>query len=79
MKISDNEVTLLLDRDGEAVMELAAVDINGPLYVKDTDDIGIWVEIDRESYKQIVLVRWDYVLSVVFRARERPFGLGHDD
>jgi hypothetical protein len=44
VKINDNEVTLLLDQDGEAVMQLTSVDIKHPLYVQETDDIGIWVE-----------------------------------
>lgn len=77
MSISEREVTILLDEDGQQVMQLASVDMKYPVYVQDTDDIGIWARIDREGGKQIVLIRWDYVLSVVFLAREKSFGLGY--
>jgi hypothetical protein len=40
------------------------------VYVQDTDDIGIWVRIEREDGEHIVLIRWDYVLSVDFVAGE---------
>lgn len=32
--------------------------------------IGIWVRIDREDGEHIVLIRWDYILSVDFPAGE---------
>jgi hypothetical protein len=41
-----------------------------PVYVQDTDDIGIWARIDREDGEHIILIRWDYVLTVDFAAGE---------
>lgn len=55
-------------------MELAAVNLaESPalwVYVQDTDDIGLWVRIAREDGDHLVLIRWEYVLSVDFPAGE---------
>lgn len=74
MNISEREVTIFLDSDGQRVMGLAAVDTQVPVYVQDTDDIGIWARIDRPDGKHVVLIRWDYVLSLDLRDREKEVG-----
>lgn len=74
MNISQRTVTIFLDEVGQNVMELAAVGLSGSstlsVYVQDTDDIGIWAQINREDGEHIVLIRWDYVLTVDFGAGE---------
>lgn len=73
MNIGQRTVTVFLDPDGQSVMGLAAVTTSSsglPVYVQDTDDIGIWARIYREDGEHIVLIRWDYVLSVDFAAGE---------
>lgn len=74
MNISQRSITVFLDDDGQEVMRLAAVQTSTsaglPVYVQDTDDIGIWARIDREDGKHIVLIRWDYVLTVDFPSGE---------
>jgi hypothetical protein len=74
VNISQRTVTVFLDPDGQAVMGLAAVKkpVSAGLtaYIQDTDDIGIWARIDRADGEHIVLIRWDYVLSVDFTAGE---------
>ena len=32
--------------------------------VAETDDLGIWIRVNRPDGKHLLLVRWDYVLSV---------------
>lgn len=74
MNINQRRVALFLDEDGRTVLELANVPMSSAagllVYVQDTDDIGIWARIEREDGEHIVLVRWDYVLSVDFPAGE---------
>ena len=74
MNINQRRVALFLDEDGRTVLELANVPMSSTagllVYVQDTDDIGIWARIEREDGEHIVLVRWDYVLSVDFPAGE---------
>ena len=74
MNINQRRVALFLDEDGRTVLELANVPMSSAagllVYVQDTDDIGIWARIEREDGEHIVLIRWDYVLSVDFPAGE---------
>ena len=68
MNISKQIVTLFLDQDGRAILELAGIpltDSAGVLVeVAETDDLGIWIRINRQATKHFLLVRWEYVLSV---------------
>jgi hypothetical protein len=74
VNINQRRVALFLDEDGCTVLELANVPMSSAagllVYVQDTDDIGIWARIEREDGEHIVLIRWDYVLSVDFPAGE---------
>jgi hypothetical protein len=74
VNISQRTVTVFLDQGGRDVMAVAAINMEGlsglQVYVQDTDDIGVWARIDREDGEHIVLIRWDYVLSVDFPAGE---------
>jgi hypothetical protein len=74
VNINQRRVALFLDEDGRTVLELASVPMSSAagllVYVQDTDDIGIWARIEREDGEHIVLIRWDYVLSVDFPAGE---------
>jgi hypothetical protein len=80
VNISQRTVTVFMDQDGREVMGLAAIDMSEsaglPVYVQDTDDIGIWARIDRADGDHLVLIRWDYVLSVDFSAgQDKTVGL----
>ena len=70
MKISEREASLLLSEDGREVLQLAALNLaESPfLWVKveDSDDIGIWIRVNREDGDHVVLVRWEYILSIDF-------------
>jgi len=70
VNISKRNVTVFLDDPGQAVMELASVQTDAlaglSIYVQDTDDIGIWARIDRRDGRHIILIRWDYVLTIDF-------------
>jgi hypothetical protein len=74
VNINQRRDALFLDEDGRAVLELVNVPMSSAagllVYVQDTDDIGIWARIEREDGEHIVLIRWDYVLSVDFPAGE---------
>jgi len=74
VNINQRRVALFLDEDGRTVLELANVPMSSAagllVYVQDTDDIGVWARIEREDGEHIVLIRWDYVLSVDFPAGE---------
>ena len=43
--------------------------------VEETDDMGVWIRIDRPDGRHLVLVRWDYILAVDFLETVQPIGL----
>jgi hypothetical protein len=70
-----------LSDEGAVVMGKVAAPLAEPLTlqaeVSETDDLGLWVRIVREDGDHLVLVRWDFVLSLDFRQDEpTPIGLG---
>jgi hypothetical protein len=76
VNIGKKTVTLFLDQDGRAILESAGVplrDFPGVLVeVAETDDLGIWIRIDRQDIKHFFLVRWEYVLAVDFPDLKQP-------
>jgi hypothetical protein len=34
--------------------------------VEDSDDIGMWIRVDREDGDHLLLIRWEYILSMDF-------------
>jgi len=81
MTVAQRTVGVLLSDDGKHVLRLAdwAVPDEGAVlrYVQDVDDLGLWVRLQRADAEHILLVRWEYVLSLDFPAEEvrRPVGL----
>jgi hypothetical protein len=74
VNISQRRVAIFLDEIGRSVLSLADIQLAETasllVYVQDTDDIGIRVRIEREDGEHVVLIRWDYILSVDFPAGE---------
>ena len=74
MRVSGQTVTIILSDQGRRVLQLAAVTLpESPALlanVRDTDDLGIWINLTREDGEHIFLIRWEYVLSVDLVAGE---------
>jgi hypothetical protein len=70
MKISERDAAVLLTEDGREVLKRAALNVADSIFlavrVEDTDDIGIWIRVSREDGDHLLLVRWEYVLSMDF-------------
>ena len=70
MKISERDASILLNQDGREVLQHAALNLaESPFLtvkVEDSDDIGIWIRVGREDGDHLLLVRWEYVLSMDF-------------
>ncbi len=67
MKLGERTLALLSE-DGRRVLQSAAVNIaESPFLrvdVEESDDIGIWARVNREDGDHLLLVRWEYVLSM---------------
>jgi hypothetical protein len=71
---------MILSDDGREVLRLAAANVpdSGAMLVlvQDSDDLGLWVRTPREDGEHILLVRWEYILSIDFPIGEtRTIGL----
>jgi len=80
MKLNERDVAVILTDEGRQVMRLSAVNLPEAaavgVRIQDADDIGLWVRTVREDGEHVLLIRWEYVLSVDFPAGEtRNIGL----
>jgi hypothetical protein len=82
VNIGKQTVTVFLDDDGQAILQAAAVPISldspGMLVdVIETDDLGIWIQIERGDGVHSVLIRWEYVLCLEIPERKQDsVGIG---
>jgi hypothetical protein len=70
VRVAQHTVAVILSEEGRAVLQLAAVNVPESaailVHVQDTDDLGLWVRTPREDGEHLLLVRWEYVLTVDF-------------
>ena len=74
MKIGERDVAIMLSEDGRQVLHQASVNVAERsmiwAYAQEVDDMGLWIRIAREDGDHVVLVRWEYVLTVDFPVGE---------
>jgi hypothetical protein len=74
MKLAERDVALVLSSEGHEVMRLSAVNVQedaaSKVGIEDTDDIGLWIRVPRGDGEHLLLVRWEYVMSIDFPAGE---------
>lgn len=80
MKIAQGSVAILLSDEGHEVLQVAIPELPEShvvsFYVHDTDELGIWVRVKRTDGDHVLLVRWEYVLTVDFLiGQTRAMGL----
>jgi hypothetical protein len=67
MNLDQQTAAIALTEDGLEV--LAQVDVKAAkatvdAYIQDSDDLGIWILVGRPDGDHVVLLRWQYVLSI---------------
>jgi hypothetical protein len=80
MKLADKHVGVVLSQEGQAALQIAGVDLAeiplADFLVEETDDMGMWVRVDREDGEHTLLVRWEFVLALDLPSEEaRRIGL----
>ncbi len=75
MKLSGQTITVILTDEGKAVLSLASVGLPDThqvlVSVEESEDLGIWIRVPRESQMHFFLLRWEYVLGI-----DLPSGMG---
>ena len=67
MRLAGRRVTFFLSEDGrEFVSELLVFSSRNvvTVEVEETDDVGIWVRVERKSIAHVLLLRWEFILGI---------------
>ncbi len=81
MKLAGKKVAVILTEDGRQVVQLASIGIPESnlllVVVHETEDLGIWIRIQRDDEEHFFLLRWEYVLGmdVLSEVENKAFGL----
>ena len=75
MKLAGQTAAILLAEGGRQILELAGVTLSeSPMLsasVEESEDLGLWIRLQREDQMHLFLLRWEYILGV-----DVPSGLG---
>ncbi|MGA2350029.1 MAG: hypothetical protein ABSF70_06310 [Terracidiphilus sp.] len=68
MRIAGRRVSFFLNDEGKQFLhEVVSVDTLEPFTVEvedSSDDIGIWVRVERGSHINVLLLRWEFILGI---------------
>jgi hypothetical protein len=75
VKLAGQTAAILLAEGGRQILELAGVTLSeSPMLsasVEESEDLGLWIRLQREDQMHLFLLRWEYILGV-----DVPSGLG---
>jgi hypothetical protein len=82
MKIAESDASILLSDDGRAILSTVEVEVDPLSWIEvdviESEDLGLWIRVERDSKPELLLVRWEYILAVEIKAPPRVatvFGL----
>ena len=68
MKLAGKKASIVLTEEGRQVVQLAKIGLPETnllmVVVHETEDIGIWIRIERGEEEHCFLLRWEYVLGI---------------
>ena len=74
MRVGQTNVAILLSEEGLSALRIALPDLpDSPLvfpFVQETDELGLWIRVGREDGDHMLLVRWEFVLTMDFQVGE---------
>jgi hypothetical protein len=80
MRLAEQHVAVVLSQEGQAALQLAGAEVTeiplADFFVQETDDMGMWVRVNRNDGEHSLLVRWEFVLALDLRPDDaRRIGL----
>jgi hypothetical protein len=78
MNLSGEMASVLLTDDGNAILEMVQIGSSGSsssglnnveVNIAESDDLGLWIRVRRQDRQRLLLLRWDYILSLEVRER----------
>ncbi|MGC9158890.1 MAG: hypothetical protein ACP5FH_07845 [Terracidiphilus sp.] len=68
MKLAGKKAAVILTEDGRQVVQLAKIGLPETsllaVVIHETEDLGIWLRIERGEDEHCFLLRWEYVLGI---------------
>jgi len=75
VKLAGQTAAVLLADGGKQVLELAGVRVAESdalsVSIEESEDLGLWIRLQREDQMHLFLLRWEYILGI-----DLPTGLG---
>jgi hypothetical protein len=74
LRVSPITAAILLSEEGLNALRIALPDLpDSPLiflFVQETDELGLWVRVKRKTEDHVLLIRWEFVLTIDLPAAE---------
>jgi hypothetical protein len=74
LRVSPTRAAILLSDEGLDALRIALPDLpDSPLlllFVQETDELGLWVRVKRKDEDHVLLIRWEFVLTIDLPAAE---------
>ncbi len=69
MKLGNQEATILVTEDGKQVLSLAAISLQADgnaflVKIEESEDLGLWLRLNRQDGSHFFLLRWEYILAI---------------
>jgi len=68
VKLAGKTAIVVLTEDGRQVVKLAKVGLPETdlllVVVQETEDLGVWIRVERGQEERCFLLRWEYVLGI---------------
>lgn len=75
MKLAGRMASILLADGGKQILELASIHAESgqvvSVSIEESEDLGLWIRVEREERDHLFLLRWEYILGI-----DVPLGLG---
>jgi hypothetical protein len=68
VRLAGKKASVILTEDGRQVVELAKIGLPETnlllVVVHETEDLGVWIRIERGEEEHCFLLRWEYILGI---------------
>jgi hypothetical protein len=68
VKLTGKQAAVILTEDGRQVVQLAKIGLPDTpvllVVIHETEDLGIWIRIERGEEEHCFLLRWEYILGI---------------
>jgi hypothetical protein len=67
MRLAGERITVILTEDGRQILKLGAWKLPDShtitVLVVESEDLGLWVKLQRADQEHFFLIRWEYILA----------------